>query len=330
MNPDVEQILAGIDDKIQKAVISTTYTMAPPTRSIYSPENLDPTIKHVIPTSFPVLNLLSRDKGYGQVATWRKLTSRLDNQAGGTGTTTGFVDAGQPSQTTQTYVLATAPYKNLGRDVEIGRQAIASNRGGNLEDIRAHEEMVKTLEVKLSEENYIMNGDSAADATVFDGFAKSFTTNSGTASFLTASGIGNYCTTLFTAGSENPTHIIYSPRQGQALVDDLQRSGAIQRIAVTPEGAVGGAHLRSVINPNTGNEIQTIVSRYTGGGGNGWAYLITKESPAGEQWLAMDDLEPVSLYDVPTANHSVVSRVFETTVLKVIADVFQYKVGGLQ
>lgn len=325
-NLDTEAVLAQLNDTITKAVTNSTYTMSPPSRSIYSPENLDPTIKHVIPMKAPVRNILPRSKGFGQVATWRKLTSRLDPQAGGTGTRAGFADAGQPAQTTQTYVLATAAYKNLGRDVELGRQALASNRGGNLEDMRTHEEFVKSVEVILDEEDTIMNGDVAVTALEFDGFAKSFTTNSGTAGYVTSSGIGSYAQTLFNAGAEMPTHFVSSARQNRALADDLQGSGSIQRIVVDNQGsATGGINLERIVNPVSGNLIQAIASRYSGA----WGYLLTVTDPTGQNWLEMEDLEPLSVYDVPTANHSIVSRVYETTVLKVIAENYQYKIGGL-
>jgi hypothetical protein len=323
---DTEAVLAQLNDTITKAVTNTTYTMSPPSRSIYSPENLDPTIKHVIPLKAPVRNVLPRSKGFGQVATWRKLTSRLDPQAAGTGTRAGFADAGQPAQTSQTYVLATAAYKNLGRDVELGRQALASNRGSNLDDLRTHEEFIKSVEVILDEEDTILNGDVSVTALEFDGFAKSFTTNSGTAGYVTSSGIGSYAQTLFNAGAEMPTHFVASPRQQRALADDLQGSGSIQRIVVDSQGsATGGVRLEQIVNPVSGNLIQVVASRYAGS----WAYLLTVTDATGQNFLEMEDLEPLSVYDVPTANHSIVSRVYETTVLKVIAENFQYKIGGL-
>lgn len=321
-----EEILSQLNDTIQKAVTNSTYTMSPPARSIYSPENLDPTIKHVVPMKAPVRNILPRTKGFGQVATWRKLTSRLDPQAGGTGTRAGFADAGQPAQTNQTYVLATAAYKNLGRDVELGRQAMASNRGSNLEDMRQHEEFIKTVEVILDEEDTILNGDTAVTALEFDGFAKSFTTNSGTAGLVTSSGIGAYSQTLFNAGAESPTHFVASARQNRALADELTGAGSIQRIVVNDQGgAIGGVAVQKIVNPVTGNLIDFVVSRYSGS----WAYLLTVTDATGQNWLEMEDLEPLSVYDVPTANHSIVSRVYETTVLKVIAENYQYKIGGL-
>lgn len=322
---DAEKLLAEVDSRIAKAVTNTTYTMSPPSRSIYSPENLDPTIKHVVPMVAPVRQILPRTQGFGQVATWRKLTSRLDPQAGGTGVRLGFADASTPTTTTQTYSLATAAYKNIGRDVEIGRQAIASNRNSNLEDIRAHEEMIKATEVILGEEDIILNGDTSVTSTEFDGFAKSFTTNSGTMALATASGIGVGARTLHGQGVENPTHFVSNARQMQALADDLQGSGSIQRIVVDDQGAaVGGVHLTKIVNPVTGNLITTVTSRYSGG----WSYLLTVTDVTGQNWLEMEDLEALSVYDVPTSNHSVQSRVYETTVLKVIAENYQFKWGG--
>lgn len=322
---DIDKILSEVDARIAKAVTNDTYAMSPPSRSIYAPENLDPTIKHVVPMIAPVRKLIPRTKGEGQIATWRKLTSRLDPQAGGTGVRLGFADAGQPNQTTQTYVLATAAYKNIGRDVEIGRQALASNRGSNLEDMRSHEEMIKATEVILGEEDILLNGDTSTQSTEFDGFSKSFTTNSGTMALATASGIGVGSRTLYGLGAEQPTHFVSNARQMQALADDLQGTGSIQRITVDNQGAaIGGVHLTKIVNPVTGNLIETVTSRYTGT----WSYLLTVVDVTGQNWLEMEDLESLGVYDVPTSNHSIVSRVYETSVLKVIAENFQYKWGG--
>jgi hypothetical protein len=326
MEMDVDTILSQVDDKISKAVTATTYTMSPPTRSIYSPENLDPVIKHLVPTTAPVRNIFPRTAGFGQIATWRKLTSRLDPQAGGTGTRVGFADAGTPSSTTQTYSLATAAYKNLGRDVEIGRQQIANNRGSALEDVRMHEEKIKALEVVLGEEDCILNGDTVTTSTEFDGLAKSITTNSGSASLLTSSGVSSYAQTLYTAGADNPTHLVCSARENRALADDLQGSGSIQRIVVDNQGsAQGGVHLSEIVNAVSGSMIKIVTSRYVGA----YAYLLTVTDLSGENWVEMEDLESMSVYDVPTANHSLVSRVYETCVLKVIGEPFQYKISGL-
>lgn len=324
-----EQVVAQVEDEIKKtAVIQSTYTFAPPTRSIFSPENLDPVIKVLVPTTAPVRAALPRTQGFGQAAGWQKLTSRLDNTASGTNATVGFVDAGQPGQTTQTFVFASAAYKNLGRDVEIGRQQIAANRGGKLEDIRAKEEQIKTVEVLLGEENMILNGDSGADATTFDGFWKSFTTNvkNGNGGYVTASGVGDYAQTLFDKGAEMPTHWIGSSVQNKALSNALAGTGSIQRITMDDQGrAIGGQRLAKIVNPVTGNLIDVITSRYAGGN----AYLLTVSDATGQNWVEVEDLESLSVYDVPTANHSLVSRVYETCVLKVIGEPFQLSVGNL-
>jgi len=321
-----EEIAQMAQEAVQKAVTSSTYTMDPPVRSIYAPENIDAMIKPLVPMTAPVRGILPRSQGFGQAAGWKKLTSRLDPQAGGTGTRLGFADASTPTTTTQTYVLTTASYKNIGRDVEIGRQQIAANRGSNLEDVQDHEIKIKSLEVILGEEDIILNGDVSTQSLEFDGFAKSFTTNSGTASLLTSSGIGVYARTLYGVGAENPSHLVCNARQQQGLADDLQGSGSIQRIVVDNSGdAVGGVRLTRVVNPITGNLIELVTSRYCGA----WAYLLTVRSVAGENWLEMEDLESLSVYDVPTSNHSVQTRVYETTVLKTIGEIYQYKVGGL-
>lgn len=324
---DAASVAQLIQSEIAKAAVTaTTYTFSPQTRSIYSPENLDPIIRVMVPTATPVRNILPRTPGKGEAATWNMITSQLHPAAGGTGTKVGFADAGQPSQTTQATIFTAAKYKNLGRDVEIGRQQIAANRGGNLEDIRAKQETIKTLEVLLGEENLILNGDATAEPLEFDGLNKLITTNSGTNALLTASGVSLYGTTLYTRGADILTHLIANPRQMNSLSDQLQNGGGIQRIIQTNQSdVVAGSHLTGIVDGNTGNIIKTVTSRFAGT----WAYLLSQQSAAGEVWIRMEDLEPMSIYDVPTANHSIQSRVYETTVLALIGEFYQYKIGGL-
>ena len=323
---DASELSQQIQDEVRKAVTQSSYQFTPTDRSIYSPENLDPVVKTLVPTATPVRNVLPRSEGRGEAASFNKLTSRLDPGAGGTGKAVGFADAGTPNQTTQSYSFVSYPYKNLGRDVEIGRQQIAANRGSNLEDVRAREEMVKTMEVLLGEENMLMNGDASAATTEFSGFSKLFTTNSGSAALLSASGVASYSQTLFQAGAELITHLILNPGQNRRLSDELQGGGSIQRIVVDNQGnATGGVHLKNIVDGTTGNLIEVIASRYAAN----WAYLLSVQSPAGENWIEVEDLERLSIYDVPTSNHSVQSRVYETSVLKVIGEPYQYKIGGL-
>ena len=323
---DAEALSQQIQDEVRKAVTQSTYSFSPSDRSIYSPENLDPVVKTVVPTATPVRNALPRKPGMGEAASFNKLTSKLDPTATGTGTRVGFADAGQPSQTTQSYTFVSYPYKNLGRDVEIGRQQIAANRGSNLEDVRAREELIKTTEVLLGEEVMTLTGDADLYSTEYSGFSKLITTNSGTAGLLTTSGVSNYAQTLFNNGADLVSHLILNPRQNRALSDQLESSGSIQRIVIDNQGnATGGQHLANIVDGNTGNLIKVVTSRYSAS----WAFLLSVRSAAGENWIEMEDLEAMSIYDVPTSNHSIQSRVYETTVLKVIGEPYQYKIGGL-
>lgn len=333
---DLERTLAEVKDAIAKAAVTnSTYTFSPATRSIFAPENLDPVVKLVVPTATPIRARMPRSKGFGQAAAWKKLTSQLAPGAPGTGAIVGagvtgtgtivaFADAGQPSTDTQTYTVVTAAYKNLGLDVEVGRQAIASSRG--YQDVRDELVRTKTLEVMLGEEDMILNGDSSVLANEFDGLGKTLTTNSGTLSLLSASGIGSQLQNPYWNYGANPQLLIANPRQIRALADDLQGTGSIQRIVVDAQGAgIGGVALAKVVNPINGTLIDVVASRYPGS----WAYLLEIKTPAGENELEMEDLEPLSVYEPATANHSIISRVYETTVLKVIYETHQIKIGGL-
>jgi hypothetical protein len=334
---EIEQTLSELKDMMQKAaVINSTYAFSPSARSIFAPENLDPVVKLMVPTAAPVRAFMPRSKGFGQAAAWKKLTSQLapgnkgtgtipGGSASGTGYKVGFADGSTPNtSTTQTFTVVTAAYKNLGADVEVGRQAIASSRG--YQDIRDELVRIKTLEVMLGEENTILNGDHTIDSTEFDGLAYSITTNSGSLSLLTASGVGQQIQGAYWDYGANFQKLVCNPRQVRALADDLQGSGSIQRIMVDNQGAgIGGVHLGKIVNPIDGSLIDVVPSRYAGG----IAYLLTVTEPSGENALEMEDLEPLSVYEPPTANHSLVSRVYETTVLKVIYEVHQAKINGL-
>lgn len=324
-----QQIQAMVDDAIKKAAVtSSTYTFQPPQRSIFSPENLMSTIQVLVPVTSPLRDRLPRTQGFGQAAGWNKLVSALDNTASGTNTSVGFADGGQPNQTTQTYTFTSATYKNLGRDVEIGRTQIAANRGGNLEDIRNQEERIKATEVLLGEEVMLMHGNSVADSTTFDGFDLQLTTNVNynyVGGYITASGVGAECTILYNKGSENVDLFVASARQQQALADDLQKTGSILRAVTVQDKATGGFHLSAIVNPVTGGEIDVLPSRYAYSA----AYLLSVKNVNGANWIEVEDLESMSVYDVPTADHSIVSRVYETTVLKVIGEPFSARFSGL-
>ena len=51
---EANQIAQLVQDEIRKAVTQSTYTFSPSDRSIYSPENLDPVVKTVVPTAKPL------------------------------------------------------------------------------------------------------------------------------------------------------------------------------------------------------------------------------------------------------------------------------------
>ena len=116
--------------------------------------------------------------------------------------------------------------------------------------------------------------------------------------------------------------MVLNARQLQALADDLQASGAIQRSVITQgevAGVTGGFALSRIVNPVTQSLIDVKPERFVGYGG----LLLTEKSPAGERWIEMDDLIPVSRVDVPSSNFSYVSFILEATALKVMGEPFQ-------
>lgn len=319
-----EQTLAMVAEAIRKATVTTaTYTFSPATRSIFVAENLDPVIKLIVPTACPIRSLMPRKAGRGQATSWKKLTSKLHPGATGTGTVITFADGGTPGETTQTYVVSTAAYKLLGRKVSVGLLHVAASR----DHVPVEDELVriKTLEVMLGEEELIISGDSAADANAFDGLLKQITTNSGTASLLTASGINVYDQTVFEAGGI-ASHLFLGARQSRAITDELQSSGSINRIIVSDQAAaVAQLRVSEIVSSSSGATIKLIVSRYMGT----WAILGAVKSPAGENYVEMEDLIPMVKMDVPVTAFAKDSFIVEATVLKLIAEPYWMKVGGL-
>jgi hypothetical protein len=332
MQNEVNATLDEIKGLIAKAAeTSSTYTFSPTTRSVFSPENLDEEIKFLVPVDTPVRNRLPRVKGKGQAAEWKMMTSAIHagmhpstNVASGTRTTAAFADAGAPGETTQTYDATVQAYKLLGRKLEVGGLALAASKGRDGEpDMQKSRERIKMYEVMLGEEEMLIAGDSALRTNEFSGLNKQITTNSGNTTFVTASGVGSWCRTLFGYGAD-PTLLIASARQLQALADDLEKSGSIQRVVVAQgeqAGVIGGLALSRIVNPVTQSLIDVKPSRFVGYGG----LLLTEKSPAGEVWIEGDELIPMSRVDVPSSNFSYISFILEALALKVIGEPFQFK-----
>lgn len=330
MNNSVEQALGEIQDLIMKAAETTsTYTFSPSTRSVFSPQNLDEEIKFLVPIDTPLRNRIPRVQGKGQAATWKKMTSGLHSAANGTpagtNTTIAFADAAAPSETTQTYGTATQVYKLLGRKLEVGGLALAASKGREGQpDMQKSRERVKMYEVMLGEEELLIAGDSNARSNEFDGLNVQITTNSGTATFLTASGVNGFNRTLYGYGAD-ATLLVASARQLQALADDLEKAGSIQRVVIAQgqqTGVVGGLALSKIVNSVTQSLIDVTPSRYVGLG----ALLLTEKSPAGENWIESEELIPMSRVDVPSSNFSYISFIVEALALKVIGEPFQLKI----
>jgi len=337
MNNVLEQFDAQARDMIMKAAETiATQPFSPPDRSVFAPENITEDIKLLVPVHTPIRNRTPRVQGFGQAAVFKRLTSKLHSNTGaagvGTNTAIAFADAGAPNETSQTYSTVAYPFKLLGRKVEVGGLAIAATRnqlgnnqvtgGSNMLDSR---ERTKAVEVMLGEEELLIGGDVDTSALQFDGLGKQITTNSGNAALLTASGIGNFCNTSYNAGGD-PSVLYANARQNRAVADNLEWSGSIQRGFISDTGNVtAGYRVSNVINPVTGNIIDLEVSRYVGGD----AYLLTEKDPAGENWVQIEELIPMSRVDVASQNFSTIRFVLEAQVLEVIGEPFQMKIGGL-
>ena len=331
-NDILKEIDAATRESILKAAeVVGTYPFSPQARSVFAPENITADIKLLVPTETPIRNRLPRVQGMGQASVFKKLTSRLHSNTGGggigTNTSVAFADAGKPNATSQTFATVAFPYKLLGRSVEVGGLAIAATQGGTGpgSDMLTAREKTKAVEVMLGEEELIIGGDVNTDANQFDGMGKQITTNSGNAALLSASGIGAFCNTVYLGGGD-PTVLIDNARQSQAIADALSATGSIQRAVIGNQGGViAGYRVEQILNPITGTLIDLETSRYVGGN----AFLLTEKSAAGENWVQVEELIPMSRVDVPSSNFSQIRFVLEAEVLDVIGEPFQLVIGGL-
>lgn len=337
----MNDVLNSLDSATREVIMKAAETLAtdtfsPASRSVFAPENITEDIKLLVPTDTPVRNRTPRVSGYGQAAVFKRMTSRLHSNTGaggvGTNTAVAFADAGAPNETDQTYSTVAYPFKLLGRKVELGGLYIAATKnqlgsnpvvgGSNALDSR---ERTKAMEVMLGEEELLIGGDVDTSALQFDGLGKQITTNSGNAALLTASGIGNFCNTVYNAGGD-PSVLYANAKQNRAVADNLEWSGSIQRAFINDQGGVtAGYKVANVINPVTGSVIDLEVSRYVGGD----AYLLQERSASGENWVQVEELIPMSRVDVASSNFSTIRFVLEALVLEVIGEPFQMKIGGL-
>jgi len=333
-NIQVDDALRSIKESLFKAAeVTSTYTHSPQTRSVFSPENLDEKVKFLVPVDTPLRNRFPRIQGKGQVAEWKRMTSALQSKMhpstnAGTGTATAitFADAGTPGSTAQTYDDAYAAYKLLGRKLEVGGLALAASKGRSGQpDMQTDRERIKIYEVMLGEEELLIAGD-IDNTQEFDGLYEQITTNSGSyfsTGFVTYSGVGSMCEDVFVHGAD-PTLLVTNARQLQALANDLEKSNSIGRAVISQgevAGITAGFAVDRIVNPVTQSLIEIKPSRFVGYGG----LLLTEKSPAGEVWIEIEDLIPMSRVDVPTETFSYASFVLEAMVLKVLGEPFQTK-----
>jgi len=320
-----DRTMAAVADAMQKAAVNVdTYEFSPDTRSIFTAENLDPVIKTIVPTATPIRSLFPRVTGQGQATSWKILKGRLDPQTAGTDTDITFADAGEPNETSQDYEVKSAAFKLLGRKLDVGMKHIAAAQG--YQSVEDELLRVKTLEVMLGEEDLIINGDSGTNSDEFDGLLKQISTNEdSTTEDLTVSGIAEQDQKVFDQGGV-ATHLFLNPKQSRELSDEMQKDSTINRIVVDNQGAATASlRVSSIISPVTGNTIQLVTSRYLGGN----AILGSVQSPAGENWVEMEDLIPLVSMDVPNTNFAKTKFVVQSTVLKLIAEPFWAKYTNL-
>lgn len=322
---------ASMDEFMKAAETIATSTFSPDSRSIYSPENLEEEVKLTVPKATPLRNRIARVRGFGEATAWKRLTSKLHSRSGGvagigTNTSIAFADAGSPNETTQSYTVESEAYKLLGRKIEVGGLAIAASRNMAGGDQFSQRLRHKLVEVMIGEEELIIGGDKTNSTLEFDGLGKQITTNSGVRSLITVSGVNNdIANTIYKEGG-SPTAIVANARNMQALSDELQGSGSIQRVVVDSQGnAIGGLRVAKMVNAVDGTLIDLLTSRYSADQG----FVLTERDESGLVHIDISELIPMSRVDVPSSNFSSIAFAVEAITLRVIAEPYQLKYTAL-
>ena len=309
------------------STVASTHEFDPETRSIFAPENLDPVIKTIPPTATPIRSVLPRTSGVGQATSWKQLVSKLDPE--NTKDMDGavdesdifFADADRPGQTKQEYTVKSAPYKLLGRTVSIGLQHAAMSQ--DYSPAEDEDTRVKTLEVLLGEEWAIIHGNSTSDNLQFDGLSQLVKTNTEDldGADLTVDKIGDWSQSIFNEGG-SPTHLMVNSIQSRNLSDEIKGDGTMQRIVIGDQGnATANLRVSDIVDPISGNVINILVSRYLGD----YAFLGAMQSPAGENYIEMEDLIPLVQLDAPTNKFAKEKFIVESSVLKLMAEPYWFK-----
>lgn len=338
MEPEkqLQELMAKVEDLVKATSTNATYAFTPDSRSLFAPENLDPETKEVYLNKIQFRPLIPREAGFGQAAAWTRMKNL--NSIGNVG---GFADAGTPATPVWSVDEASAAYKNVGFDADLGRQMIASSRkpGEAVDRLMDKAEQWTAISVMTEEERMLIHGDSSVRTTEFDGFLKLITTNSGSEVFLTMSGINKKTAQVKDTYGGDIDILVTNTRQVNALHDEFESKGSTNIVVSNGEGNVtAGVKLSAIMNETTGQPIKVISKPSSQMGGN--ALLLSSKLPeyapatvamqsAGAAFM-MSDLEALGSYEVPATTHSRRRRVYESTTLKLFYEAIHYKIQGLE
>jgi hypothetical protein len=332
----VEATLKGLTETLQKAGVSTTDV----TGLGLTREDLSPILALMVPTDTPVRNRLRRIGGNGPAHAWYQQIAQADTDGslffGTTPSGAAFAAGGLPVKTASKYRRVSAPFVQLGDQVNVTIFDQAAGR--SYSDLLQHETDVALMNTALCEEWMTINGDSSVNPLYYDGLLKQVNTNivdAGGVQFK-LSHIASAQQKVYDLGGMTRMNVM-STRMKRKVNDLIVASyyGIRQMTSVAGANMFGGG-----INVKSWDfgygDTDLIQSRYMQpgagtSGGTTETILCLDEQSSGKDGNAIEmvDLLPVSLFDLGMITSSHQKLVMEISVLKLTSPNFQGKVTNL-
>lgn len=292
-------------------------------------ENLSPIIESIVDRETPIRDRLPRKPGSGLAASWNLITSKGVGNA-------PFAEGDKPNGDDTGYARRSAIYKELGKTKSITDKMLAA--GKSFSDLNAQETEIGIRETIEDEEQFIITGDSGADAKQFDGLGVYITTNTfdddnnalGFRSKLIEDAVG----TIVRGYAVRPTAIYVS--YGMAVAINQSLTGDV-RINLDQTNAVTAGLEIKFIQTIAGKlpviptfAIADDATTYAGSNNVvGDIYIVT-EKHRGHDIIFLEDLYPLGKMMLARTGSAQEFMVTESTVLVCRAEEFQYKIKNIR
>ena len=309
-------------------------------------QDLEDELKLAANLKTPVRKRLKRIKGEGKAHAFYKLTSNPGTSVtnakflGTDPTGMSFAKGGLPTAVDAQYEYLSRPYANLGDLVIIPWQDIAQDE--SFIDIKAQQRRVKTVNVALGEEYFILNGDSAATGGLaFDGIITQILNDGFNVLDLSGGGgaalsygvIRQQCFNILKAGGQTRA-LIMSYVMKERMTAMLGQLYAIRQVGPGGSTTYGGGQNFETWDFGTGS-VDLIADQYMVPDVNGLERIVflddesTDDAPQQSgNVVQMVDVDPLNYRDLQSITTSERGIIYETSMLMISITQYQGLILG--